>query len=48
VLFHSHINPYDGLFPLDLSKRLEIVAKIFDQIQDKIIPMASLQEEELA
>jgi len=28
VLFHSHINPY-GLFPLDLSKRLDIMADIF-------------------
>lgn len=26
VLFHSHINPY-GLFPLDLSKRLGIIAE---------------------
>ena len=38
VLFHSHINPY-GLFPLDLSKRLGIMADIFESYsptQDKI------------
>lgn len=29
VLFHSHINPY-GLFTLDLSKRLEIIAEILE------------------
>jgi hypothetical protein len=29
VLFHSHINPY-GLFPLDLSKRLGIMADVFE------------------
>ena len=27
MLFHSHINPY-GLFPLDLSKRLGIIADV--------------------
>lgn len=44
VLFHSHINPY-GLFPLDLSKRLGIMADTLeagDQIKIETVRVDSI------
>lgn len=41
MLFHGHINPY-GLFPLDLSKRLGIIADIFETdslLRDEVMPI---------